>query len=170
MDELGRVSKETFQRQEKFPFFIVLDNIRSLNNVGSFFRTADAFNIQKIYLCGITACPPHREIQKTALGATETVKWEYREDVLELVNELQRNGTVVFAAEQTSDSTLLHQLSKTQGSIAVVFGNEVEGVQQSVIDHADAVVEIPQFGTKHSFNAAVSAGIVLWELVRSKLA
>jgi len=166
--ELGRVSNEEFKTQEKFPIILVLDNIRSLNNVGTFFRTGDAFNVQKIYLCGITAQPPHRDIHKTALGATDTVEWEYAESTVDLINKLKNDGVRTLVLEQTEQTTMLQSL-KWDGEVpvALIFGNEVEGVQQDVIDACDEVVEIPQFGTKHSFNVSVSAGIVMWELVRN---
>jgi 23S rRNA (guanosine2251-2'-O)-methyltransferase len=162
--ELNRISEEEFSAQEKFPIVVILDDIRSLNNIGSFFRTADAFNIEKIYLCGITAVPPHREIQKTALGATQTVNWEYRESLVELVKELKASGTLVAAIEQTEQTVLLHQINKIAfNQIALVFGNEVDGVSQEAIDLCDHVIEVPQFGTKHSLNVSVCAGVVLWE-------
>ena len=162
--ELNRVSEEDFSKQQKFPIVVILDDIRSLNNIGSFFRTADAFNIEKIYLCGITAVPPHREIQKTALGATQTVNWEYRESLVELVKELQESGTVVGAIEQTEETVFLHQINQIAYSkIALIFGNEVDGVAQEAIELCDHVIEVPQFGTKHSLNVSVCAGVVLWE-------
>lgn len=165
--ELGRVSNEEFKTQEKFPIILVLDNIRSLNNVGTFFRTGDAFNVQKIYLCGITAQPPHRDIHKTALGATDTVEWEYVESTVDLIEKLKEAGVLTLVLEQTEKTTMLQNLEwNGEAPVALIFGNEVEGVQQEVIDGCDDVIEIPQFGTKHSFNVSVSAGIVLWELVR----
>jgi 23S rRNA (guanosine2251-2'-O)-methyltransferase len=168
--ELDRVDEQTFKTQEKFPLIVVLDGIRSLSNIGAFFRTADAFNVQKIYLCGITAQPPHREIHKTALGATETVEWEYRESTAELVHELKSQGITVCSIEQASETTLLQNISNlAQNTFALVFGNEVDGVDQTVIDHSDAIIEIPQFGTKHSLNVSVCAGIVLWEFTKFHL-
>lgn len=165
--ELGRVSNEEFKTQEKFPIILVLDNIRSLNNVGTFFRTGDAFNVQKIYLCGITAQPPHRDIHKTALGATDTVEWEHVESTVGLIKKLKDDGVRTLVLEQTEQTTMLQNLEwNGDAPVALIFGNEVEGVQQDVIDVCDDVIEIPQFGTKHSFNVSVSAGIVLWELVR----
>ena len=162
--ELNRVSEEDFSKQQKFPIVVILDDIRSLNNIGSFFRTADAFNIEKIYLSGITAVPPHREIQKTALGATQTVNWEYRESLVELVKELQASGTLVGAIEQTEQTVFLHQINQIAYSkIALIFGNEVDGVAQEAIELCDHVIEVPQFGTKHSLNVSVCAGVVLWE-------
>lgn len=165
--ELDRVSEEEFKAQEKFPIIVVLNDIRSLNNIGSFFRTSDAFNVEKVYLCGITATPPHRDIQKTALGATETVEWEHRESIDDLVNELKENGTKVCCVEQTEETTLLQDVANLPMSkYALVFGNEVDGVDQSVIDASDYVIEIPQFGTKHSLNVSVCAGIVIWEFTK----
>lgn len=165
--ELDRVSEEEFKVQKKFPIVVVLDEIRSLSNVGTFFRTADAFNIEKIYLCGITATPPHREIQKTALGATETVDWEHAVSTLEVVKLLKQNGYTVCSIEQTEKTLLLDRVANlTDEKYALVFGNEVNGVDQSVIDASDYVLEIPQFGTKHSLNVSVCAGIVLWEFAK----
>ena len=167
--ELGRKSIEQYRKSEKSLFAIVLDNLRSHNNVGSVFRTADAFLTPKIYLCGITARPPHRDIQKTALGATESVAWEYYEKTLDAVGELKEKGYKIIGIEQTQDSVELQNfvVEKDQ-RYALVFGHEVDGVAQEVIDQCDMCVEIPQFGTKHSFNIAVSTGIVLWELNRGK--
>jgi tRNA G18 (ribose-2'-O)-methylase SpoU len=165
--ELNRVTEEEYSSQKKFPIIVILDDIRSLNNIGSFFRTADAFNIEKIYLCGITAVPPHREIQKTALGATQTVTWEYRNSLVELVNELKQNGTLVGAIEQTEKTVFLHQIHKIAFSkIALIFGNEVDGVNQEAVNLCDCVIEVPQFGTKHSLNVSVCAGVVLWEFAK----
>jgi tRNA G18 (ribose-2'-O)-methylase SpoU len=170
LEELNRVDVETFKNQEKQDIFLVLDNIRSLNNVGTFFRTGDAFNVKKIYLCGITGTPPHRDIHKTALGSTESVAWEYVEDTLALVQALKNNDIQVYAVEQTQNSILLQNSPRNnQEPIALIFGNEVEGVQQVLIDASDCVIEIPQFGTKHSLNVAVSLGIVLWEFTRRGL-
>lgn len=165
--ELNRLSEDEFKAQDKFPIIIVLDNIRSLNNIGSFFRTADAFNIEKIYLCGITAIPPHRDIQKTALGATETIEWEHVESTLELVQKLKEEGISIASIEQAQTTTLLQNIpSLSYNKIALVFGNEVDGVDQKVIDNSDYIIEIPQFGTKHSLNVSVCAGVVLWEFVK----
>ncbi len=162
--ELDRVSEEGFKQQEKFPLIVILDDIRSLSNIGSFFRTADAFNVEKIYLCGITATPPHREIQKTALGATDSIAWEHRESIVELVEELKVEGIFVAAIEQTEETTFLQNVSQLKASkFALVFGNEVNGVNQEVINLSNTVIEIPQFGTKHSLNVSVCAGVVLWE-------
>lgn len=170
LDELGRVDINTFKNQEKQDIVLVLDNIRSLNNVGTFFRTGDAFSIKKIYLCGITGTPPHRDIHKTALGSTESVDWEYRDSAESLVKEFKLSGVKVFSIEQTSNSVFLHLADrKPNEPIALIFGNEVEGVQQALIDSSDAVIEIPQFGTKHSLNVSVSLGIVLWEFTRRAL-
>ena len=164
-NELGRISVSTFKKTTKTPIIVVLDNIRSLNNVGAVFRTSDAFLIEKIYLCGITATPPHREIHKTALGATESVDWEYKENTLALVNELKLQGVVVAAIEQAENSVMLDEFSlDATKKIAIVLGNEVKGVQQEVVSAADYCVEIPQKGTKHSLNISVSCGVVLWDL------
>lgn len=165
--ELERVSEDEFRAQEKFPVIVVLNDIRSLNNIGSFFRTADAFNVEKIYLCGITATPPHREIHKTALGATESMDWEHRSSITDLVVELQSQNVLVAAIEQAEKTTLLHEIGQLpQQKIALVFGNEVDGVDQEVIDRSDYIIEIPQFGTKHSLNVSVCAGVVLWEFCK----
>lgn len=169
LDELKRDSLEAFREKEKHPVIVVLDNIRSLNNVGSFFRTGDAFNIEKIYLCGITAQPPHREIRKTALGATESVDWEYVEDTLEVVKKLKARNYKICAVEQAMRTTLLQDLSLEKEGIALIFGNEVEGVQDAVIEVCDEVIEIPQFGTKHSLNVSVCGGAVLWEVTRKMI-
>ncbi len=163
--ELERKSVAEFREAEKTPLIVVLDNVRSLNNIGSVFRTCDAFLIKKIYLCGITATPPHKDIHKTALGATETVDWEYVEDTQDLVKKLQKEGMEVFAVEQAEKAVMLHQFKPHTGkTCAVIFGNEVKGVQQDVVNECDGVIEIPQHGSKHSLNIAVSAGIVIWDL------
>jgi len=163
--ELGRKSIEEYRNSEKSLFVIVLDNVRSHNNVGSVFRTADAFLTKKIYLCGITAKPPHRDIQKTALGATESVDWSYHESTIDIVRELKAEGYKIIGIEQTEGSVDLQNIKTEKGQkYALIFGHEVNGVDQKVIDLCDLCVEIPQFGTKHSFNIAVSAGIVLWEM------
>ena len=165
--ELNRLSVEEFKEVGKLPIIVVLDNIRSLNNIGSVFRTADAFLLEKIFLCGITAQPPHKDIHKTALGATESVEWEYMEDTLDCVERLQKEGYHCLAIEQAEGSVMLDQFDNSKhDKIAVFFGNEVKGVQQAVIDKCDNCVEIPQLGTKHSLNISVSAGVVLWELFR----
>src|SRR5690606_32792216 len=165
--ELGRVSNEEFKDQDKFPVILVLDNVRSLNNVGKFFRTGDAFNVQKIFLCGITAKPPHRDIHKTAMRATETNEREYAQSTVDANHQLKSEGVRTLVLEQTEQTTMLQTLEwNGKEPVALIFGNEVDGVQQEVVDCCDEVVEIPQFGTKHSFNVSVSAGIVLWELIR----
>lgn len=162
--ELDRKSVEEFKNAEKTPMIVVLDNVRSLNNIGSVFRTADAFLIEKIYLCGITATPPHKDIHKTALGATDTVNWEYVENTTDLVKQLQQEQIKVYSIEQAENSISLNEFQLPDGKIAVVFGNEVKGVQQSVVTLSDGVIEIPQAGSKHSLNISVSAGVVLWDL------
>ncbi|QOI96900.1 MAG: RNA methyltransferase [Flammeovirgaceae bacterium] len=167
LEELGRISVDQFKDAEKLPVCIVLDNIRSLHNVGSAFRTADAFRIEKIYLTGITGTPPHREIHKTALGATESVDWEYAEKPEEAVRKLKSRGYTIVAIEQTTASQPLHQSSFVPDDrLCLVFGNEINGVSEPVIELADAAIEIPQAGTKHSLNVSVCLGIVVWELVR----
>ena len=170
--ELDRLGVDDFKSATKTPITVVLDNIRSLNNVGSVFRTSDAFRIEKVYLCGITATPPHKDIQKTALGATESVAWEYVEDTVALVDSLNSEGAKTYAIEQTENATFLNAFEVPNAPIAVIFGNEVKGVQQAVVDRCSGVIEIPQIGTKHSLNIAVSAGVVLWDLyqkVQAKL-
>jgi 23S rRNA (guanosine2251-2'-O)-methyltransferase len=165
--ELERVSEEEFKLQKKFPLLVILNDIRSLNNIGSFFRTADAFNVEKIYLCGITANPPHRDIQKTALGATETVEWEYRQSITELIKELKSEGVSVCSIEQAEKTTLLQDIIELkEEKFALIFGNEVNGVDQDAIDLSDYIIEIPQFGTKHSLNVSVCAGVVMWEFAK----
>jgi tRNA G18 (ribose-2'-O)-methylase SpoU len=165
--ELNRPTVDEFKSAEKFPLVLVLDNIRSLSNVGTFFRTADAFNVEKIYIGGITAQPPHREIQKTALGATESVEWEYVEDIDDLLPQLKAQNYTICSVEQTEETNMLHKINVRQnGKYALIMGNEVEGVQQSLIDASDWIIEVPQFGTKHSLNVSVCAGVVLWEFVR----
>ena len=163
--ELGRKTVEEFKQTNKTPIIVVLDNIRSLNNVGSVFRTSDAFLIEKIYLCGITATPPNKEIHKTALGATESVDWEYVENTMDLVEKLQADNVKVLSIEQAENSTMLDTFTpETNQKYAVVFGNEVKGVQQEVVSASDICIEIPQLGTKHSLNISVSCGVVLWDL------
>lgn len=161
--ELNRLDAEQFKAAKKTPLVIVLDNIRSLNNIGSVFRTADAFLIEKIYLCGITATPPHKDIRKTALGATESVLWEYRKDTLQLVQQLKEDYHCL-AIEQAENAQMLNtfEVDKKQRYV-VIFGNEVKGVSQEVVSACHGVLEIPQFGTKHSLNIAVSAGVVVWD-------
>ena len=163
--ELKRFSIEEYKEADKTPFVLVLDNIRSQSNVGSIFRTGDAFRIEAVYLCGITAKPPHREIQKTALGATESVAWKYFDDSTSAIFELQKNGYQIFAVEQAVGSLKLGEFTPDfSKKCAFVFGNEVKGVQQKIINLSDACIEIPQYGTKHSFNISISVGIVLWEM------
>ncbi len=163
--ELERLTIEEFKAEEKTPLIVILDNIRSLANIGSVFRTGDAFRIEKVYLCGYTAQPPHREIQKTALGATKSVAWEHRENILDLIEELKNENVEVYSIEQTRDAIMLDNFIPNKNSrTAVVFGNEVQGVQQEVIDKSTGVIEIPQIGTKHSLNISVSNGVVLWDL------
>ncbi len=163
--ELDRKSVEDFKSAVKTPIIIILDDIRSLNNIGSVFRTADAFLVEKIYLCGITAKPPNKEIQKTALGATETIEWEYYDNVVECIKHLQANYVKVFAIEQVENSIFLNDFKvKKNQKYALVFGNEVFGVSQNAVSVCDGSIEIPQLGTKHSLNIAVSAGIVVWDL------
>jgi len=164
-EELERLDVAGFKKSPKTPLIIVLDNIRSLNNIGSVFRTADAFLIEKIYLCGITATPPHKDIRKTALGATESVAWAYRENTLELIHELKALGHCILSIEQAEGATRLDKFSMDPNTTYVlIFGNEVRGVSQEVVDLSDQVVEIPQYGTKHSLNIAVSVGVVIWDL------
>ena len=163
--ELDRKSVSEFKEAEKTPIIVILDNVRSLNNIGSVFRTADAFLIQKIYLCGITAKPPHKDIQKTALGATETVDWEYVAEALEVVEKLQQQGVKVYSVEQAENAKYLNEFQpQKEITYALVFGNEVKGVQQKVVSASNGVLEIPQLGSKHSLNISVSAGVVLWHI------
>ncbi len=165
--ELDRKSIEDFKQSEKTPIIIVLDDIRSLHNIGSAFRTADAFLIEKIYLCGITATPPNKEIHKTALGATETVAWEHSKNVLEVIENLKKEGVTVLAIEQVESATFLQDFKvEKDKKYALIFGNEVYGVSQEAVALCDGCIEIPQFGTKHSLNISVSAGIVVWDLFR----
>lgn len=164
-NELNRLTFDEYKNSEKTPLVIVLDNVRSCNNIGSVFRTSDALLIEKIYLCGITATPPNKEIHKTALDAEKSVDWEYFEKTEDAVNKLKSEGFKVFAIEQVENSILLPDFNLEKNSkIAVVFGNEVKGVQQSVVNICNGSIEIPQFGIKHSFNISVCAGIVLWDL------
>ncbi len=163
--ELERKTINQYRESEKSPFVIVLDNVRSQSNIGSIFRTADAFLTKSIYLCGITSVPPHREIHKTALGATESVDWKYFHKTIDAITELKESGYIILGIEQSEGSVELQSMQIIAGeNYALVFGNEVNGVEQDIINHCDHCVEIPQFGTKHSFNIAISAGIVLWEL------
>ena len=160
--ELKRLTPEEFKDSKKIPLIVVLDHVRSLNNVGSVFRTSDAFRIEAIYLCGITACPPNAEIHKTALGAEDTVRWEYFKDTHEAIEKLKKNNYVTCAIEQVEGSVMLDELKLEKEKYAVILGNEVKGVQQSVVDEWDMCIEIPQYGTKHSLNVSVTAGIVIW--------
>ncbi len=167
-EELGRLSKESFRAIQKEPVVVVLDNIRSMHNVGSAFRTADAFSISRLLLCGVTGAPPHREIEKTALGATSTVEWEYFPTTSEALIQLRNNGYLVYAGEQAEGSIALQDFNAPSDKIALIFGNEMYGVEQDIVTAADGVIEIPQSGTKHSLNVAVSIGIVLWEVLRQR--
>tara|TARA_R110002050_G_scaffold290260_1_gene443712 strand:- start:39098 stop:39652 length:555 start_codon:yes stop_codon:yes gene_type:complete len=168
--DLHRLDIDQYKSSGKHPIVVVLDSIRSLHNVGSVFRTSDAFRIQKVVLCGLTAQPPHKEIHKTALGATETVEWEYFENVMDAVANLKSEGFAIVSAEQAEKTVKLQDLhKKSHPKMAFVFGNEVFGVNQEVISNSDFVLEIPQFGTKHSFNISVSVGIVLWEAMKPNL-
>jgi len=167
--ELTRLSVDEFKETQKTPLIIVLDNIRSLNNIGSVFRTSDAFLIEKIYLCGITAKPPHKDIHKTALGSTDTVAWEYAESTLDVIEKLKKSEVVICTIEQAENAMMLNDFKpKANCTYALVFGNEVKGVSQEVVNVSDVVIEIPQFGTKHSLNISVSCGVVIWD-VFSKL-
>lgn len=166
LEELGRISTEEYQVKSKVPIVAVLDSIRSALNVGSVFRTADAFAIEKIVICGISATPPNREITKTAIGATESVTWEYVEDIKDAVLKLKTEGYTIIGVEQTDQSLMLNQFSSTEEKIAVIFGNEVDGVSDEILNDLDYCIEIPQHGTKHSLNVSVCAGIVLWELAK----
>lgn len=170
LEELNRLNIDEFKKSSKIPISIILDDIRSLNNIGSIFRTADAFKINHIYLCGITAQPPHREITKTAIGATESVSWSYHSSVVGLVNELKSKGELVYSIEQTENSVELQKVSfKEKQHINIVVGNEVEGVNQEVINLSNKTIEVPQFGTKHSLNVSICTGIVLWETIKDHL-
>lgn len=167
IEEMGRDSIEEFKSKEKTPLVVILENIRSLSNVGSIFRTSDAFNVETIYLVGITPTPPHREIQKTALGATESVNWVYSETIEPVISQLKQNGYTLLTVEQAEGSTDLRNLnSLTFDKAAIILGNEVNGVEQSTIDASDHCIEIPQFGTKHSLNVAVCGGILIWETAK----
>ncbi|CAN5131275.1 RNA methyltransferase [soil metagenome] len=165
-EELGRKTESEFRKADKNPIIIVLDNVRSMNNVGSVFRSADAFLIDAIYLCGFTPIPPHREIQKTALGATETVQWKHFPSTTDAITQLKSEGCRIYAVEQVENSISLTDFLPEQNTkLALIFGNEVEGVQQEVISNCDGVIEIPQYGTKHSLNISVSTGIILWDIL-----
>lgn len=164
-EELNRISKEEFATSKKTPIIVILDDIRSLHNIGSVFRTSDAFLLEKIYLCGITATPPNKEIHKTALGATDTVTWEYAKDVLEVIQKLKEENVKIYSVEQTENSIMLNDFqAETNERYALIFGNEVKGVSQEAINLSNGVIEIPQLGSKHSLNISVSAGIVIWDL------
>lgn len=164
---MHRLTVDEFKAASKTPLVVVLDNVRSLHNVGSVFRSCDAFRVEAVYLCGITATPPSAEIHKTALGAEDSVEWKYFADATEAVDELHARGTIVFAVEQVANSTMLQNLDTNENErYAVVLGNEVKGVQQTVVDRCDGCLEIPQFGTKHSLNVSVAAGIVVWEFAK----
>jgi tRNA G18 (ribose-2'-O)-methylase SpoU len=164
LDELNRVSVEEFKKQEKLPVVMILDSVRSLHNVGSIFRTSDGFSVEKIYLCGITGQPPHREIEKTALGATQAIDWCYYEDISVAIEDLRNEGYRIIAIEQAKNSSQLHKFRPLSNhKYALIFGNEVNGVSDEAMALIDECIEIPQFGTKHSFNIVISAGIVLWD-------
>ncbi len=167
LEELNRISIEEFHKSKKIPLVVVLDNIRSQNNIGSVFRTSDAFRVDEIFLCGITATPPNNEIHKTALGAEDSVKWSYYEDTLTAVNDLKAKNYIVYSIEQAENSQYLNTLvlDKTK-KYAVILGHEVHGVQQNVINLSDGCIEIPQYGTKHSLNVSVSAGIIVWDFFK----
>ncbi|MEI6866408.1 RNA methyltransferase [Flavicella sp.] len=165
-NELNRLEVSEFKETEKIPLIVILDNIRSLNNIGSVFRTSDAFVVEKIFLCGITATPPSKDIHKTALGATDTVNWEYAENTLDVVIKLQKSGYKVVSIEQADNATMLHNFEVLKNQkYAIIMGNEVKGVQQEVVTASDYCIEIPQFGTKHSLNISVTTGIVLWNFL-----
>ncbi len=169
-EELERLTVDEFKQVEKVPLMVVLDNVRSLNNIGSVFRTADAFRLEGIYLCGITATPPHREIHKTALGATESVHWEYRKETTHAIAELKEMGYLIYSVEQAEGALLLDEVQLSDHKkYALVFGHEIRGVDQQVVDMSDQCIEIPQYGTKHSLNISVAAGIVIWELFRRRV-
>lgn len=168
LEELNRIDVETFKTVEKIPLIVVLDNIRSMHNVGATFRTADAFLIQKIILCGITPQPPHREIHKAALGATESVDWKYENDIIPVINELKSEGFEVIGIEQTTDSKMITDFTiDPSKKYAVILGNEVEGISDEALAHVDSFIEIPQLGTKHSLNVSVCGGIVMWEFAKA---
>lgn len=167
MDELGRLDTQTAKHNEHFPVWVLLDDVRSMNNVGSVFRTADSFNIAGVYLCGFTPRPPHRDIHKTALGATESVHWAYQEDIVTAITELKEQGYMIVGVEQTHNSLWLQNVqTEVAGKVALIFGNEVTGVSDRALALCDKVIEIPQFGAKHSLNISVSMGVVVWECVR----
>lgn len=164
LNELNRVNIEEFKKQDKLPIVVILDNVRSMHNVGSIFRTADGFSIEKVILCGITAQPPHREIEKTALGATQSMDWQHYENTLDAINDLRKECYEIIAVEQAQNSIMLNTFRPYHArKYALIFGNEVNGVADEVMQQIDGCIEIPQFGTKHSFNIVISAGIVLWD-------
>jgi len=163
--ELNRLTVDEFKNTDKIPLIVVLDNIRSMNNIGSVFRTSDAFKVKAVYLCGITACPPHKDIQKTALGATESVEWKYFKNTIDAITELKSEGFLIASVEQAEGSVGIDDIDCTK-PVAVVMGNEVKGVEQKVIDVSNYCLELPQYGTKHSLNVSVCAGIVIWELFK----
>jgi len=166
--EMNRISTEEFKNSEKLPLVVILDNIRSLHNVGSVFRTSDAFRVEKIILCGLTCTPPHPEIHKTALGAEFSVEWSYSNDIIGTITDLRNDGYSVFAIEQAHESLKLNDFKiDTKTKYAIILGNEVKGVQQIVVDSCDSCIEIPQYGTKHSLNVSVAAGIVIWHFFDS---
>ena len=162
------MSVTEFKSAEKWPICLVLDNIRSMNNVGSMFRTSDAFLVKTMYLCGITACPPHRDITKTAIGAENSVYWEYHKSTMDVIEQLKSEGYFIYAIEQAIGSVSLRDIEYPNQPIAFVMGNEIDGVQQEVIDNCNACLEIPQLGTKHSFNVAVTCGMILWDYAKAK--
>lgn len=165
--DLNRITVEEFKKEKKTPLILVLDNIRSLNNIGSVFRTSDAFLIEKIYLCGITATPPHKDIHKTAIGATDSVDWEYSQSTVDVVNKLRNDGVSIISVEQVDKAVMLNEFSLDRDrKYALIFGNELKGVSQEVVSMSDMSLEIPQYGTKHSLNIAISVGIVVWEVFK----
>jgi len=168
LKQLNRISLEEYKTQDKLPIIIVLDNIRSMSNIGSIFRTSDAFKIEAIHLCGITSRPPHREIRKTALGATESVSWKYFPTTMDSIEELKEKAYTIISVEQVENSIMLHDYQPIKNAkIALVMGNEVNGVEQDVIDTSDLCIEIPQYGTKHSLNVSISAGLVIWHVFQT---
>lgn len=169
LSELNRLSTEAFHEAEKLPYVVVLDNVRSMHNVGSVFRTSDAFRSQHIHLCGITACPPHRDITKTAIGAEKAVAWTYSPKTVDVLQLLKAQGYMIFAVEQTRESQSLQDINWLGGKLAFVFGNEIDGVSEEVLEICDVCIEIPQAGTKHSLNISVACGIVLWQYAQSRL-
>ena len=170
LDELNRQTITEFKSGKKMPIVVVLDNIRSMHNIGSVFRTADCFALEEICLCGITAQPPHREIEKTALGATQSINWRYFSNTIDAITELRSKNYLIIAVEQAENSIMLNDFSiNNEAKYALIFGNEVNGVSEDVLQNLDACIEIPQFGTKHSFNIVISAGIVLWDLFSKML-